>query len=189
MTLNRFTYIFTAARFCKGDPNIQSEGDWAMFDRGPQDYNDNRLRNVNPGSTILLDESMSAWRPRTIEYGGLPNLSFIKRKPEPLGTEFKTAVDGSSGVMLHLEIQKGVEKGLHGGPRGDVEFYDKLGACSACALRVGYRATPLDAQSDNSNKVPGHLILGDAWFSSAKNMGCGRGKSYGAVIPSPSYGS
>jgi hypothetical protein len=38
----------------------------------------------------LLDESMSAWCPRKDKTGGLPNISFILRKPEPLGTEFKS---------------------------------------------------------------------------------------------------
>jgi hypothetical protein len=28
---------------------------------------------------------MSAWRPRKTALGGLPNISFIARKPEPLG--------------------------------------------------------------------------------------------------------
>jgi hypothetical protein len=34
---------------------------------------------------IVADESMSAWRPRTTAFVGLPNISFIIRKPEPLG--------------------------------------------------------------------------------------------------------
>eukprot|EP00957_Ditylum_brightwellii_P075139 5710163-Ditylum_brightwellii.AAC.1 len=36
-----------------------------------------------------LDESMSVWRPQTTKTRHLPNISFIERKPEPLGTEFK----------------------------------------------------------------------------------------------------
>ncbi len=44
---------------------------------------------------------------RTTATGGLPNLSFITRKPEPLGTEFKILVDGFSGQMIWLEIQEG----------------------------------------------------------------------------------
>ena len=36
------------------------------------------------------DESMSAIRFRTTAKGNLPHLSYIFRKPEPLGTEFKT---------------------------------------------------------------------------------------------------
>ena len=47
---------------------------------------------------------------RTTKTGTLPNLSFVKRKPEPLGTEFKNLVDGISGHMLWLELQEGKER-------------------------------------------------------------------------------
>ena len=50
---------------------------------------------------------MSAWVPRTSKTGGLPHLSFIERKPEPLGTEFKVAADFSIGILLHLEVMEG----------------------------------------------------------------------------------
>ncbi len=56
---------------------------------------------------LVLDEIMSAWRPQTTPTGGLPNVSFIPRKPEPLGTEFKTVCCGVTGVMLFVEVQKG----------------------------------------------------------------------------------
>ena len=40
--------------------------------------------------------------------GGLPHISYVIRKPEPLGTEFKTAADpATSIIMLALEIQEG----------------------------------------------------------------------------------
>ncbi len=38
----------------------------------------------------VVDESMSAWRPRTTALGGLLNISFVVQKPEDLGTDFKT---------------------------------------------------------------------------------------------------
>lgn len=38
-----------------------------------------------------LDESMSAFRPRTTKTADLPHISFIFRKPEHLGTEFKVS--------------------------------------------------------------------------------------------------
>ena len=47
---------------------------------------------------------------RTTKSGGLPNLSYIKQKPEPLGTEFKVANDGLSGMMAWIEIQEGKER-------------------------------------------------------------------------------
>ncbi len=39
--------------------------------------------------------------------GGLPHLSFIKRKPQPLGTELKSVCEGTFGICMFMEIQKG----------------------------------------------------------------------------------
>ena len=41
--------------------------------------------------------------------GGLPHLSFVDRKPEPLGTEGKTSADGQTGFMMRFDIQEGAE--------------------------------------------------------------------------------
>jgi hypothetical protein len=46
----------------------------------------------------LLDESMPAWCPRKDKTGGLPNISFILRNPEPLGTEFKSMSCSVTGI-------------------------------------------------------------------------------------------
>eukprot|EP00873_Tetraselmis_striata_P002117 jgi/Tetstr1/422381/TSEL_013221.t1 len=59
------------------------------------------------GAWITFDEAMSAYQPRSTKTGGLPNISFIKRKPEPLGTEGETACDCATGVMIHFEIHEG----------------------------------------------------------------------------------
>ena len=52
---------------------------------------------------------MSAFRPRTTARGGLPNISFVKRKPKPMGTELRCAADGRRGLMLFLKIQEGTD--------------------------------------------------------------------------------
>ena len=44
-----------------------------------------------------------------IKTGGLPNISFVARKPKPLGTEFKCIADGEKGIMLGLEVCEGKE--------------------------------------------------------------------------------
>lgn len=54
-------------------------------------YNDNRKRNINSSVENVFDESMSAFKPRTTKEGGLPNISFIQRKPEPIGVEYKVS--------------------------------------------------------------------------------------------------
>ena len=50
---------------------------------------------------------MSSIRPRKDKLGGLPHISFIYRKPKPIGTEFKAVCDATTGVMTFLEIQEG----------------------------------------------------------------------------------
>ena len=70
-------------------------------------YTKNMTEVIYSSNTAVLDESMSAFIPRTTKSGNLPNLSFIKRKPEPLGTEFKVAMDGLTGKSLSLETQEG----------------------------------------------------------------------------------
>ena len=52
---------------------------------------------------------MCAWRPRQSKLGRLPNISYIIRKPEPLGTEYKTICCPITGVMTYMEIQRGKE--------------------------------------------------------------------------------
>ena len=39
----------------------------------------------------MFEESTSTIVPRTTPTGGLPTISYIMRKPEPLGTEFKVS--------------------------------------------------------------------------------------------------
>jgi hypothetical protein len=65
-------------------------------------FNTNRHDWVAASARKTLDESMSAFRPRTSKTGGLPHLSFILRKPEPLGTEFKTIACAATGKFLRL---------------------------------------------------------------------------------------
>ena len=47
-------------------------------------------KNISASSMKVGDESMSAIHFRTTAKGNLPHWSYIFRKPEPLGTEFKT---------------------------------------------------------------------------------------------------
>eukprot|EP00951_Prasinocladus_malaysianus_P014339 scaffold108899_cov15-Prasinocladus_malaysianus.AAC.1 len=118
-----------------------------------RDFNENRAKAIQPGMINVLDESMSAYQPRKDKLGGLPNISFIQRKPKPLGTEFKTSCDGHTGVMLHLEIQEGKD------PMRLKPHSQELGVTSACSLRVAQGGTQGHA---------GHTVLGDSWFASVK---------------------
>ena len=53
------------------------------------------------------DESMSENRFRTTDQGNLPHLSYIFRKPDPLGTEFKKVACYVTGALLFIEVHIG----------------------------------------------------------------------------------
>jgi hypothetical protein len=58
---------------------------WYDFSGIIDEFNDIRRSELIGSQWLSLDETMSAWRPRKTALGGLPNISFIARKPEPLG--------------------------------------------------------------------------------------------------------
>ena len=64
-------------------------------------FNQNRANKVAASFTKLMDELISSWNPTTTKYGGLPNLSFIMRKPKPLGTEFKAMADALTSEFVY----------------------------------------------------------------------------------------
>jgi hypothetical protein len=72
---------------------------------------------------------MSAWHPQKDKTGGLPNISFILQKTEPLGTEFKPMACSVTGIMLFLEIQRGKAEM----PKWS-EKYHELGATTSCCI-------------------------------------------------------
>ena len=50
---------------------------------------------------IIADELMVPWE-SGLPTGGLPNIAFEPRKPEPLGTMFKCLLDNDTKVMSTL---------------------------------------------------------------------------------------
>jgi hypothetical protein len=50
---------------------------------------------------LVVDESMIPWKGNTGAAGLVPHLSFVKRKPEPLGVELKTVCDCSTGATMY----------------------------------------------------------------------------------------
>jgi hypothetical protein len=55
---------------------------WAQVDSWVKGFNEARLREILPRSCVTPDEMMLEWKGKA-GYGGLPHLSFIKRKPQP----------------------------------------------------------------------------------------------------------
>ena len=129
---------------------------WWKFSSAVRDFNEIRKELILPSEIIAVDESMSAFRPQTTSTGGFPNISFIARKPENLGTEFKSSVCPVLGVMMFLELQRG-KHGMTGH-----KYFKDIGATASCTVRVAEGSS--HKHVDNIQEV----VLGDSWFGSVK---------------------
>ena len=89
------------------DATARATDDWWRVRKMTDNYSKHVKKLMYVSSVVTLDESMSSFIPRTTKTGNLPNLSYIEQKPEPLGTEFKIAMDALIGKCLWQEIQEG----------------------------------------------------------------------------------
>ena len=80
---------------------------WWMVSQGIEVFNKNRKDKILASFLKNLNETMLAFRSRTTKTGNLLHLSCIRRKPEPLGMEFKTVADTATTMFIHLELQRG----------------------------------------------------------------------------------
>ena len=93
---SRFLYAFTSdSHKNKGDP-------WYAIIQWIHEFGQSRYEVMSGSGIFVSDESMSAFRPRTTKNGNLSNPSWIMRKLEPLGTEFKSVSEAITGVMMAL---------------------------------------------------------------------------------------
>ena len=123
-------------------------------------FNQNRQSTVASSRIKTLDESMSAYRPQTRKNGNLPNISFILRKPKPLGTELKTvASTASNGPIIWAEIQEGKN-----GMKNKTHFSTHC-ATYSCAMRLAKGTKDCGQKHDAHIK---NLFYGDSWFASLK---------------------
>jgi hypothetical protein len=126
-----------------------------------------------------MDESMSAFRPRTTKTGNLPHLSYVMRKPEPLGTEMKNGTCSKTNIMMFLHLCRGKLDNSE-----ENEFSDITSKKIAQVSLKIMKATMPDRNFINSQQsrtnldASPHIVLGDAWFSSVdlayhakKNLG------------------
>jgi hypothetical protein len=58
---------------------------WWESSSAVQEFNQQQRNLIKASNWKVEDESMSAWCPRKTKMGGPPNISYIIRKPEPLG--------------------------------------------------------------------------------------------------------
>jgi hypothetical protein len=125
---------------------------WWKFATAIAGFNHVRLNKITTSLWDIFDESMSSFRPRTTATGTLPNISFIFRKPEPLGTEFKCAACPVIGTMKCLEIQRGAKT------MRVARYSAEHGCTSGCSLRMsGACNQPVAAGKER-------VLKGDSWF-------------------------
>ena len=67
------------------DKTKERDDPWYQFSGAIDEFNEIRKAEIVGSRWLSLDETMCSWRPRKTALGGLPNISFIARKPEPLG--------------------------------------------------------------------------------------------------------
>ena len=84
----------------------------------------------------------------------LPNILFLARKLEPLGTDFKDSGCKIIRGLKFLELQR-VKMGMRA-----KEFCNQLGATAACTIRI--------VKGGEQETLPGQKesVLQDSWFGS-----------------------
>jgi hypothetical protein len=154
MSLTRFRDIrkYVTETMAKNEAGYTDA--WWWLRGGVERFNAKRRALLRTVPVCVLDESMSTWRPRTTKQGGLSHSSYVIRKPEPLGTEFKTAADPATGIMLALEIQEG---------KADMDATraqsgDTLIPSTSCVARLVSQIPPAPLKYRR-------IIVGDAWFT------------------------
>ena len=160
MSLTRFGQIrkFYVAGLAAYPP--ATDDPWYPIQHHMDEFNANRIKTVAASRYKTMDESMSAFRPRKTKNGNLPHLSFIFRKPEPLGTELKTVGCSKTKIMLHMEIQKGKTA------MANSTFQQEYGATTACVVRMAL-ATKWCGQKEEDRQRD--IFIRDSWFASVNS--------------------
>ena len=171
---------------CWADDPVLTPGndEWSKLQGLVNDFNSTVRRNFSASSDKCIDESMSPFRPRQSKTANLPHISYILRKPKPLGTEYKTTGCAESGIMLKLEIQRGkvrlltLNQSIHiifiisinafrrctillQTPMRHMRHCDKYGGTAACTLRLGENVVSSDRSHCDT-------MYGDSWFASVR---------------------
>ncbi|NBX97432.1 hypothetical protein EBQ81_01010, partial [bacterium] len=101
-----------------------------------------------PGTYLTVDETMVFWTGM-----GPVHLTYIPRKPSPLGVMFKVTCCSESGILLHAELVEGAVVD------GQKRYVTEYRATTACTLRL---TEPWWAT--------GRVVIADAWFGSVRTV-------------------
>jgi len=162
MPINYFKAFCSAAPFCWADERYWYEDvrdvPWEVFLPCLSGFN-NKRRRLLKTVLMLVDESMSGWRPKTTKLGGLPNYTFEPRKPVPLGTMFRNGVECISGILVVQDVVQNPEMQSLKDYFGDTSTLpdnSEITAHTAEVLRL----------VDGAKIPKGGWVGGDSWFGS-----------------------
>ena len=97
---------------------------------------------------------------RTAAKGKLPHLSYILRKLDPLGIEFKTVAWFFTGALLFIKFQRWKEGMKHS------NYQQEIGATAACTKRMTEATKGICQKSIKGGTKD--CFLFDTWFDSKK---------------------
>ena len=155
MTFKRWKTIRSNLRFGPSDAASLDADPWAFVRPLVDTFNERMAAAFSPGWLLCVDESMCAWRGKQGrgDPARIPFLSWVPRKPEPLGVEMKTAACALSGVLTHVEICEGKEA------HPTQKFFDKTTQPHTTATTMR-----LVEEWFGTNRV----VYGDSWFAGVK---------------------
>jgi hypothetical protein len=160
---NVFKAFLSAAPYCWCDKKHwykpRDEKLWEIFLPCLDSFNEKR-RNLVKVVLLMLDESMSGWRPKTSKLGGLPNYTYEPRKPIPLGTMFRNGVECLVGCLVHQDV---VQLPEH---QQNKKYHGEISNLPGRSQTIGAHTAEVLRQVENAGVVHGGWCGGDAWFGS-----------------------
>ena len=145
MSFHKFSMICSCFSYCYADFKRNGDDPWWMILDGINNFNSIRKSLLLYTPILVVDESMSAWHPKTTARGGLPNIMYIACKPEPLGSEFKIIADRITGSFVSLEIQRGKDSMLQ------EKYVKELKNTPTCTLRLVDKTFKCTSYCDSFN--------------------------------------
>jgi hypothetical protein len=143
------------------------ENPWEEVDYWVRAFNKNRKEELVVGTDLTPDELMIAWKGKKGN-GGIPHLSLVERKPIPLGTEGKVVCEGSFGMCVYIELQKG--KIFMARQKWCREYK----ATTACTVRMLDKLGTKELEELNrtsrwlENRGKKRCVYADSWFASVE---------------------
>jgi hypothetical protein len=149
-----------------GTPEKLVEKPWEEVDYWVRAFNKNRKEELVVGTDLTPDESMFAWKGKKGN-GGIPHLSFVERKPIPLGTEAKVVCEGSMGMCVYIELQKGKIA------MARQKWCREYKATTACTVRLLDKMGMKELLGGDTemylrNQGKKRCVYADSWFASVE---------------------